>query len=52
MDPGLCATCLHAQPVETARSVFWLCGRAKAEPERFRRYPPLPVLRCLGHERR
>jgi len=52
-DPtvGLCATCAHARRVTSARrSVFWLCGRAAADP-RFARYPRLPVLRCPGYER-
>lgn len=47
---GLCATCVHAQRIDTGRSVFLLCGRSKAEPERFPRYPRLPVLRCAGFE--
>lgn len=49
-EPGLCATCRHAHVVQTERSRFWLCGRHKTEPDRFRKYPPLPVLRCAGHE--
>jgi hypothetical protein len=30
--------------------VFSLCERSKAEPERYPRYPRLPVLACDGHE--
>jgi len=30
-------------------STFWLCTRA-ATDARFRKYPPLPVLRCPGFE--
>lgn len=30
--------------------MFWLCERAVREPTRFRKYPPLPVLRCAGFE--
>ena len=47
---GLCATCVHARRVESARgSVFWLCARSAEDP-RFPRYPRLPVLRCPGFE--
>lgn len=47
---GLCATCGHARSVRSGRgSVFVLCGRA-ATDRRFRKYPPLPVVRCAGYE--
>jgi hypothetical protein len=47
---GLCATCRHARWIENRRgSRFLLCGRAASDP-RYPRYPPLPVLRCLGHQ--
>jgi hypothetical protein len=46
---GLCAHCEHSRCVVSAKgSMFWLCERAVVEPERFRKYPPLPVLRCSG----
>jgi hypothetical protein len=36
--------------VETERgSVFYRCARAATDP-RFRKYPPLPVVRCEGYE--
>ena len=36
--------------VESERgSVFYLCGRAATDP-RFKKYPPLPVRECAGHE--
>jgi hypothetical protein len=48
---GLCGTCLHARLQKNARGgVFWRCALADRDP-RFMRYPPLPVLRCEGHER-
>lgn len=50
MQPGLCETCRHAQRIDAARSTFWLCGRARVEPERFPRYPRLPVRACPGYE--
>jgi hypothetical protein len=46
---GLCADCQHARQVVSAKgSSFWLCQRSAAEPARFKKYPPLPVLRCDG----
>jgi len=47
---GLCSLCRYARMVAAARgSTFWLCTRA-ATDVRFRKYPPLPVLRCPGFE--
>ncbi|MGI8428948.1 MAG: hypothetical protein ACR2OB_06505 [Solirubrobacteraceae bacterium] len=49
---GLCDACRHQQIVRTTRgSAFSLCRRSRTEPERFVRYPRLPVLECSGHER-
>jgi hypothetical protein len=49
---GLCDSCRHQQIVRNTRgSVFSLCRRSKAEPDRFPRYPRLPVLSCPGYER-
>ena len=50
MFPGLCSDCMHARVIENRRgSRFWLCARSRFDP-RFRRYPPLPVLACIGFE--
>ncbi len=50
---GLCDSCLHQQLVHNTRgSVFSLCRRSRNEPERFARYPRLPVTNCPGYERR
>ncbi len=47
-DPGLCARCVHASVQGNPRgSRFWRCRLAESDP-RFRRYPPLPVVRCDG----
>jgi hypothetical protein len=47
---GLCARCSHARVKRSKRGgAFWRCARADEDPA-FRRYPPLPVLRCPGHE--
>ncbi|MGZ4307639.1 MAG: hypothetical protein ACXVSL_22565 [Solirubrobacteraceae bacterium] len=48
---GLCSTCRHQQLVRNTRgSEFSLCRRSKDEPERYPKYPRLPVLRCAGYE--
>ena len=47
-DPGLCATCTHAQQVETPRARYWLCRLSFTDP-RFAKYPRLPVLACDGY---
>lgn len=48
---GLCDSCRHQQVVRNTRgSVFSLCRRSRDEPERYPRYPRVPVLRCSGHE--
>lgn len=50
---GLCDTCRHQQMVRNTRgSAFSLCRRSKDEPDRFPRYPRLPVQSCAGYERR
>ena len=50
---GLCASCRHQRIVRTTRgSTFSLCERSRTEPDRYPRYPRLPVTACGGHERR
>jgi hypothetical protein len=52
-DAGLCNGCRHQRLVANTRgSVFSLCERSRSEPERYPRYPRLPVLECAGLERR
>ncbi len=49
---GLCADCVHARRIMSAKgSVFWLCGRSERDL-RFPKYPRLPVLQCKGYEAR
>jgi hypothetical protein len=46
---GLCLQCQFVKSVHSAKgSTFYLCQRAETDP-RFRKYPPLPVLRCIGY---
>jgi hypothetical protein len=48
---GLCNACRHQQVVTTTRgSAFSLCRRSREEPERFARYPRIPVTACPGFE--
>ena len=49
---GLCATCVHLELLRSQRgSVFFRCRLADVDA-RFPKYPPLPVVRCAGHEPR
>jgi hypothetical protein len=49
VSPGLCRTCRHRELLRSRTSTFLRCGRA-ATDARFVRYPPLPVLACVGFE--
>jgi len=50
--PGLCQDCIHARRIESDRgSIFFLCQLALTD-SRFKKYPRLPVLSCLGYERK
>jgi hypothetical protein len=47
---GLCLTCQFSRVIVSDRaSRFYLCERSKTDP-RFPKYPPLPVLACVGYE--
>ena len=53
MNAGLCATCVHQKLVHNTRgSTFSMCLRHRTQPERYPKYPPLPVRACPGHEPR
>jgi hypothetical protein len=48
-QPGLCGFCVNARIVETKKgSRFYLCELSTVDP-RFPKYPPLPVVRCIGY---
>jgi len=50
---GLCDSCRHQRVVRNTRgSSFSLCELSRVEPERFPKYPPVPVRRCPGYELR
>jgi len=49
-NAGLCANCLHARTIESAKgSSFLLCQRSATDPS-YPKYPRLPVLSCPGYE--
>ena len=49
---GLCANCVHARPVESAKgSQFLLCQLSQNNPQ-FPKYPCLPVLTCSGYQQK
>ncbi len=49
---GLCAECVHARRVESARgSAFLFCNLSQTDP-RFPKYPRLPVLSCDGYKKK
>jgi hypothetical protein len=53
VPPGLCDTCVHQKLVHNTRgSTFSMCLRHRTQPERYPKYPPLPVRACAGHEPR
>ena len=48
-NAGLCASCLHARPIESSKgATFIRCELSFTDP-RFARYPRLPVVRCEGY---
>jgi hypothetical protein len=48
--PGLCADCVHAREITSARgSTFWRCALSDTNPT-FPKYPRVPVISCLGFE--
>ncbi len=50
LNPGLCQTCQHSRRMESDRgSVFLMC-KLSFEDSRFAKYPPLPVLNCVGYK--
>jgi len=50
---GLCARCAFQRLVGTQRGpTYSLCTRSTDEPDRYPRYPPLPVQACAGYQPR
>jgi hypothetical protein len=52
VNAGLCDSCAHQKLIHNTRgSTFSMCLRNRTEPERFDKYPRLPVRECSGYER-
>jgi hypothetical protein len=52
LHAGLCDDCRHQRVITSAKgSAFSMCKKHDEDP-RYRKYPPLPVLRCQGYVRR
>ena len=51
IDPaiGLCSDCKHCRIVKSERAAFHMCRLSFTNPE-YRKYPPLPVVRCPGYQ--
>ncbi len=50
MNAGLCDSCEHQKVVRSGRgSTFSMCLRHRTEPERYPKYPRLPVRDCAGY---
>ncbi len=45
---GLCPSCRHVQTVVSERGSRFLLCRLSAQDERYRKYPPQPVMACSG----
>ena len=53
MKAGLCDTCVHQKLIRNTRgSTFSMCLRSKDEPERYPKYPRVPVTACRGYDER
>jgi hypothetical protein len=53
LNAGLCDTCTHQKLIRNTRgSTFSMCERSKDEPERYPKYPRVPVTACAGYDRR
>jgi hypothetical protein len=53
LNAGLCDSCAHQKLIHNTRgSTFSMCLRHRTEPERYPKYPPLPVRACPGYESR
>ena len=45
---SLCQSCTHVRRIVSGTgSIFWLCELAQSD-KRFAKYPPQPVVRCVG----
>jgi hypothetical protein len=50
VSAGLCESCVHQKVVRNTRgSSFSMCLRSRTEPDRYPKYPRLPVRACAGY---
>jgi hypothetical protein len=48
---GLCDSCTHQKLIGNTRgSVFSMCLRHRTDPDRYPKYPRIPVGACPGYE--
>jgi len=52
MTGSLCETCAHLREVRTPRGSRFLLCRLSQDNQAFPKYPPQPVLYCLGFRSR
>ena len=50
--PGLCASCVHGQTIESSKSSTFLLCRLSVTDPRYAKYPRLPVVSCQGYQPR
>ena len=48
---SLCHTCRHMRAINSPRGSRFLLCRMSQEDERFAKYPPQPIVRCVGYEK-
>ena len=46
---NLCQTCSHKQEVVSGKCSRFLLCRLSLQDRRFAKYPPQPVIRCVGY---
>ena len=52
MIQSLCEACSHRKEIVSSKgSIFLLCEKSETD-RRFTKYPPQPVVQCVGYERR
>ena len=52
MIESLCRTCKHVREIQSPRGSRFLLCRLSQEDPRFAKYPPQPIVKCLGYEER
>jgi hypothetical protein len=51
MIQSLCETCSHATEIVSGKgSRFLLCEKSQTD-RRFQKYPPQPIMECIGYEK-